>query len=431
MRAARSTWRLPRQMAGYAVFNLRLSQSLSRALMASMRTRHQADDLAADLAVQKAPRRGGQSRQAAASSPPPATDLRQPVHALTLFVGALERRELDAESAAPGGPRARRHRRHGRHVQCAARHGRAWTPAWCAPRCAPSSSCRSLQRIAADEGALAQAKGLALRLNAQPLVVASDPVQVERILTNLAANAVRYTDRGGVLISARRRGEEAVIRVIDTGIGIAPERQAEVFREFVQLHNPERDRNQGLGLGLAIVRRLTDLLGAPLQMRSRPGHGTAFTLRLPLALALVAPAPAPALQPEEAVLGPGLLVLVIDDDAEIRAAMQSLLTGWGCEVVTAGGSADLLPQLVALEGVPNLVISDFRLRGEETGLTVIERVRTEYNEDIPAIVITGDTAPAHQRELAQSGHALLHKPVAPQALREAMARALPSAPAGA
>ena len=402
----------------HSIATWRFSTSLNRTLTDSMRRRYEVAELAADLQVQKDLAEEAslaKSRFLAAAS----HDLRQPVHALTLFVGALAQQPLGPEAQRLLG-----------HVRGAADTMGGMFNAlldmsrldagMVQPEARAFDLLPMLERIAADEGGLAQAKGLALRLNASPLAVMSDPVHVERILRNLAANAVRYTEKGGVLITARKRGAAVVVRVIDSGIGIPAERQDEVFQEFVQLHNPERDRNKGLGLGLAIVRRLAGLLGAQLVLRSRPGRGSVFTLNLPLAHSVVVAQAQPAASPYVVAIGAGDLVLVVDDDAEIRAGMQSLLAGWGCEVVGAAGSDDLMPQLLALTRVPRLVISDYRLRGEETGITVIERVQSEYNDEIPAILITGDTAPVRLREAQSSGYTLLHKPVGPQALREAM-----------
>jgi CheY-like chemotaxis protein len=242
-------------------------------------------------------------------------------------------------------------------------------------------------------------------------------------------NAVRYTDHGGVLIALRRRGAALQFQVWDTGIGIPPERHADVFNEFVQLHNPERDRSQGLGLGLAIVRRMAELLGAVVALRSVPGRGSVFTVTLPDAgpgeplPAAAAPA-APA-----AVTAPGLWVLVVDDDADIRSATQVLLQGWGCEVMAAAAVDALMPQLATRARVPDLIISDYRLGGDDDGLAAIARLQGEYNEDIPAILVTGDTAPERLLDAQRSGLALLHKPVTPEALRAVMAQVLaPHAP---
>ncbi len=402
----------------HGITSARFVAALNGTLIDSVRRRYEVAELAADLKLQKERAEEAslaKSRFLAAAS----HDLRQPVHALTLFVGALAQQPLGTEAQRLLG-----------HVRGAADTMGGMFNAlldmsrldagMVQPEARAFDLLPMLERIAADEGGLAQAKGLYFRLNASPLAVMSDPVHVERILRNLAANAVRYTETGGVLITARRRGSMVVVRVIDTGIGIPAERQEEVFQEFVQLHNPERDRNKGLGLGLAIVRRLAGLLGASLTLRSRPGHGSVFTVALPPARSGVVSQSAPVSMAQTVDIAAGDLVLVVDDDAEIRAGMQSLLAGWGCAVVGAAGSDDLMPQLLTLTSVPRLIISDYRLRGEDTGIAVIERVQSEYNEEIPAILITGDTAPERLREAQASGYTLLHKPVGPQALREKM-----------
>jgi signal transduction histidine kinase len=409
--------------ATYIVTSAQFVKRLHATLVESLRRRYQVETLAADLRAQKElaeQASQAKSRFLAAAS----HDLRQPVHALSLFVGALGQRPLDVESRRLVG-----------HVQGAvdsmgtmfnALLDVSQLDAGMVPVNPRVLALRPLlQRIADDEGALAQRKGLRLRLNAPELAVRCDPVLLERVLRNLVSNAVRYTDRGGVLLSARVRGGAVRVRVMDTGIGIAPQRQAEVFQEFVQLHNPERDRAKGLGLGLAIVRRLVDLLEVPLVLKSVPGRGSCFTLHLPLApLAAVEPEAAAQPAAPPAAAAPGDLVLVVDDDAEIRSAMADLLAGWGLRVIAAAGLAELQPQLMALTAPPRLAICDYRLRGDETGLAVAEELQTLFNDELPIILITGDTAADRLRDARASGHVLLHKPVSPQALQMAMAVAL-------
>jgi len=414
--------------AVYLVTNAYFAKRLNALLLDSLRRRYQVETLAAELHAQKElaeQASQAKSRFLAAAS----HDLRQPVHALSLFVGALGQRPLDAESRLLVG-----------QVQGAvdamgtmfnALLDVSQLDAGMVPvRQQALALLPLLQRIATDEGALADRKGLRLRLKAAALVVRSDGVLLERVLRNLVANAVNYTDRGGVLISARQRGGEVVVRIIDTGIGIAPDRQGEVFHELVQLHNPERDRNKGLGLGLAIVRRLVDLLGVPLALRSVPGRGTVFTLRLaaagPAELASLKVAPSASAAAARPTAGE--LALVVDDDADIRAGMTQLLTGWGLRVISAEGLADLLPQLMGLQAPPCLLICDYRLRGGEDGLSVASALQDLFNDDLPVILVTGDTSPERLRQASASGHVLLHKPVSPLALQAAMAQAL-AAPA--
>jgi signal transduction histidine kinase len=412
----------------FFVANWIFTTRLNGTLIASIRARHEVARLAADLKVEKDRAEDAnlaKSRFLAAAS----HDLRQPVHALTLFVDAL--------AAQPPGPEADRMLARisatvgGMGEMFDALLDVSKLDAGVVTVDAREFDLRAMiENLCAQEGPAAAARGLGLSVNARPVVVRTDPMLLERILRNLVANALRYTDHGGILVAVRRRGNEAVVRVVDTGIGIAPERHAEVFEEFVQLHNPERDRNKGLGLGLAIVRRLTRLLGVSLTLRSRPGHGTAFTLRLPAVAGTSSPVgsaePAAGVIPDPAS---GDLLLVIDDDADVRAGMRTLLTGWGYRVIDAAGIADMLPQLRRVQQLPCLILSDYRLRGSETGAQAIDRLRFEYNEDIPAILITGDTAPQRLLEAQASGHLLLHKPVPPKVLREQMFAAIAGAAA--
>ena len=407
------------------------ARQLQATLIASFRNRHTASLLAADLQAQKDVAVAlGQSRSrflAAASH-----DLRQPVHALSLFVSALQQQ--------PPADEARRLLGHVRNtvdgmgamfnalLDISRLDAEMVRPAYSAVALAPL-----MARIATDEGAIASAKGLALRCVVQgpaDLAVYTDAQLLERVLRNLVSNAVRYTTTGGVLLLADLRAGRLRLRVADSGIGIPRARRAEVFQEFVQLHNPERDRDQGLGLGLAIVQRLCGLLAVPLQLRSRPGRGTVFTLHLPLAGALALPLPAegqglaaglPTGLPE---LAPGDLVLVIDDAADIRVAMAALLRGWGCQVLTAASLDSLLPQLMALTAPPRLILCDLRLHGPDDGLAVIEQLRSDFNDELPAILVTGDTGPDRLRDAAASGLGLLHKPVSEAALRLAIGQAL-------
>ena len=216
----------------------------------------------------------------------------------------------------------------------------------------------------------------------------------------------------------RQRGAELSIQVWDTGPGIPPEQQERVFQEYYQLGNPERDRAKGLGLGLAIVRRLTQLLGCPLALCSRPGRGSRFAVSLPLADAFAVEEPS-AKDEELGALATGLVV-VIDDEAAIREAMATLRAGWGHEVSTAGSGDDAIELLATCTVSPDLIISDYRLRNGETGAEVIERLRSEYNATIPAMLITGDTAPDRLAEAQASGLLLLHKPVSNGRLRAAI-----------
>jgi CheY-like chemotaxis protein len=242
-------------------------------------------------------------------------------------------------------------------------------------------------------------------------------VLLERVVRNIVANAVAYTDRGRVVVGCRR-GAALSVQIWDTGRGIAPAEQEEVFKEFYQAGNPERDRTKGVGLGLAIVRRLTALLDHPLTLRSQLARGTVFTLQVPLSpSATEADGSKPEVAAVTDVRGSGL-ILVIDDESAIQAAMKSLLSDWGYQCIVAGSFEEMVQRIASCPDRPQLIISDYRLRGEEDGIGVIERLRSEYNdEEIPGMLITGDTAPDRLREAQESGLLLLHKPVPNSRLR--------------
>ncbi len=264
----------------------------------------------------------------------------------------------------------------------------------------------------------AEAKGLSLRFHARPLVLASDPVLLGRVLRNLIANALRYTEQGGLLVSARKNHGRTCIQVWDTGVGIAPEHLSRVFQEFFQVSNPQRDRTQGLGLGLAIVERLVRLLGHELSAQSLPGRGSVFSLAIPIA------GHAELSREIEKAPLPGHLegqVLVLDDDPEALDSLATLLSVWGLTVISA---KSLDEALVQIDGSPDILLTDYRLAGE-TGLEAWERTKQHFNwKGLPAIVITGDTGQETLKAIADSGAHLLHKPVAPAKLRALLGRVL-------
>jgi signal transduction histidine kinase/ActR/RegA family two-component response regulator len=275
-----------------------------------------------------------------------------------------------------------------------------------------------LNRICRDHEDEAKAKGVALILKRCEVTVDSDPVLLERIIRNLISNAVRYTDSGRIVVGCRRRGPMVSIQVWDTGRGIPLDQQEKVFQEYYQLGNAERDRSKGLGLGLAIVRRMTDLLDYKLTLRSQPGHGSCFEITIPLSRRANEPIETQSAASSGA-LARGLIV-VIDDESAIQRAMSSLLTGWGHDVVTGGSGDEAMQRLSSRPDRPDLVICDYRLREGENGIGVIQRMRSEYNQDIPAMLITGDTAPDRLAEARESGLILLHKPVPNSKLRAAI-----------
>jgi signal transduction histidine kinase/ActR/RegA family two-component response regulator len=257
----------------------------------------------------------------------------------------------------------------------------------------------------------ADTKNIVYRSRDTRVSVRSDPVLLELILRNLVSNAIRYTQRGGVLIACRQRSDSAVIEVWDTGIGIPLEHQQDVFMEFHQLGNPERDRNKGLGLGLAIAHRLSQTLDHPLSLSSIMARGSVFKLTLPLAPETP---PSSRVHAQLNIDTNALRILVIDDDEIVREGMLTLIKSWGfeCDAVESIDAA-----LMSAESHrPDMIISDYRLREQRTGREAIASLRTVLGEHLPALIITGDTAPERLREAEQSGLPLLHKPVSPDQL---------------
>ena len=269
-----------------------------------------------------------------------------------------------------------------------------------------------LNKIEREFARQADAKGLAYRSRETVLAADSDPALIELILRNLVSNAIRYTDHGGLLVACRQNKGHVLLEVWDTGIGIESVQQREVFREFHQLGNPERDRRKGLGLGLSIVEGLARTLGHPLMLNSKPGRGSMFRLTLPLATGVCVDN-AVVLTPHKDQLR-DVRVLVVDDDEAVRIGTLHLLRDWGCVAEAAQSIEEAL--VLAGQHAPDVVISDYRLRDQRTGLEAIAALRTVLGQGLPALLITGDTAPDRLREALSSNIPLLHKPVSPDQL---------------
>ncbi len=249
-------------------------------------------------------------------------------------------------------------------------------------------------------------KGLCLRMRDTALTPFADPGLVELILRNLLLNAIRYTERGGVLLACRQRAGQAVIEVWDTGIGIPAQSHEVIFQAFQQLDNPQRDRRNGLGLGLAIVQGLARAMDVSVALVSRPGRGTVFRLSLPLGLMPLRvhaslPSQVPALQ--------GLRVLLVDDDEGVRLAMQDLMTVWGVQCEVASSTESALQCLSHFR--PDVVLADYRLHSPHNGVQAVAAIRAHLGVSVPAALVTGDTAADRVQEAQTQGLAVLHKPV--------------------
>jgi len=279
---------------------------------------------------------------------------------------------------------------------------------------------RLLRKIEVTFGQAARDKGLSLRVMGSDAWARSDALLLERILLNLVSNSVRYTLRGGIIVGCRRRGEQLRIEVWDSGPGIPEDQRQNIFGEFFQPPAPERDRYGGLGLGLAIVDRLRRLLNHEIELTSSVGRGTRFTILVPMAAegvtsveTIVSPHPA-------AFAVEGKTILVIDDASIVLEGPSGLLGRWGYSVVTATSDDAALAELAERPQRPDLIISDYHLPNGRTGIEAIEQINAALGASIPAILISGDTAPERLRDAKDGGYILLHKPVDPMRLRAVM-----------
>ncbi|WP_192499161.1 ATP-binding response regulator [Skermanella pratensis] len=274
-----------------------------------------------------------------------------------------------------------------------------------------------LTRLAHEMEPQAQAAGLRFRVHPCRASVRSDPVLLQRMISNLLSNALRYTPSGGILLGCRRRGDAVRIEVWDTGIGIPEHRLGEVFEDFIQLGNPERDRTRGLGLGLAVVARMAKLLDHPVEVRSVPGRGSMFAVTVPLAEPRAAAASHAAAMPGKRSLEGGTAV-VVDDDPIVLESLGLVVESWGMSAVRVASLDELPAALARVSRPPDLILADYRLQGDRSGSDAVEMVRSHYGTTVPALLLTGDTHPDRLREAAAHGYRLLHKPIHPGVLRE-------------
>jgi len=280
-----------------------------------------------------------------------------------------------------------------------------------------------LRRIETTFAATARENGLRLRVVSSRAWVRSDFILLERILLNLVSNAVRYTERGGVVVGCRHRSGRLRIDVCDSGIGIPEDQRRNIFGEFYQLDGGAKDRRGGLGLGLAIVDRLCGLLDHRIELTSSVGSGSRFSVLVPSSPARTAQAsldvPRPLVDSER-----GKLVMVIEDNELVRIGMRGLLKSWGCLVVTAESEDAAMAKLAEHGRRPDLIISDYHLANGKIGFELIDRLRRACGAQIPAFLISGDTAPERLREASASGYYLLHKPILPITLRSVVSQLL-------
>ena len=284
-----------------------------------------------------------------------------------------------------------------------------------------------LKNLEYEYSRLANQEGLRFELslpkNFSKMQVKVDAHLLERLLRNLITNAVRYTPKGGIRVAVRSRDNSVDIRVVDTGIGIAPEMRAKIFDEFIQVRNPlSKDKNVGMGLGLSIAKRLTGILGTQIRLHSHQGLGSVFAFNLPAKRAFGSIAKASGATQVNSGLESieGSLLVVIDDDPKICEASKTMLELHGADVIVAESGDSAIQAMIFSSRLPDLILSDYRLIGE-TGLECVKKIRDEFNHDIPAVIVTGDTAPQELNLLKQAGMEILYKPVAAETLLAAIA----------
>ncbi len=276
-----------------------------------------------------------------------------------------------------------------------------------------------LIRLYGEYVANAENRGLELRFVPHDLHALADPTLIERALRNLIENALRYTPSGGVLIGLRRRGKSVRIDVIDTGIGVPDEKRDEIFDEFTQLNNPGRDLGQGLGLGLAIVSRLVALMNGRIEVRSRLGRGSRFSLTLP---AVEPDEPGDAKQEHPG--DPRGQVLIVEDNAILRHVLENIVREWGCGTLSAASGEEALALASGNDWRFDAVVSDYRLGAGLNGVEAAREIARRSGRAFPTLILTGDTGKERIAEIAASGFELLHKPVNADELRRKLARLL-------
>lgn len=271
-----------------------------------------------------------------------------------------------------------------------------------------------------------EAKQIQFRLRFCNAFVYSDPTSLTRIIRNLLKNALRYTPQGSVLFAARYRAQYIEFQIWDTGVGIPKDKQSEIFDDFVQLHNYERHQNQGLGLGLSIVKRLATLLEHPLKLRSELNKGSVFSIQVP-----IAEAPMDNMTESIATAAPCLsntteskTILLIEDQDEVLDATVVLLEGWGYTVISAHDLDEIMVKINTNFIYPDVIISDYRLSPPMTGIDVIQHLHAFYEDNIPAVIITGDTSPEILTIFKMANIPVLHKPIQIARLRTFLQRTI-------
>ena len=263
---------------------------------------------------------------------------------------------------------------------------------------------------------LAKDKGLNFRVVPSSLYVRSDPALLERILGNFMSNAIRYTNKGSVLIGCRKRGDKVVIEVWDTGCGISDDQMSLIYEDFYQIENKERDRGKGLGLGLALAKRLSESLEHKIVSKSTFGSGSCFSVLVNIGEKTVDE------NQDESFMNimnlSGANILLVEDDMDVLKATKQLLESWGCKVKTARNKDEVM-NLIKENPYdnPDIILADNRLPGDASGIDITYLIQEKLQASIPCVIMTGDVERNHVQSIIDQGFPVLLKPIQPAKFR--------------
>lgn len=427
------SWAMALIVILYLAVVLKVGAEFGRSFTVALQQRHENLGLIGKLSEQKSLAEKAQQQAETASNEKSrflaaaSHDLRQPLQALVLFSDALTGQASDHET-----------RRLARQIEKSV-HALSdmfdelldlsrLEAGMLQPRFQHFALSLLLDRLYVNFAPLAQAKGLGFDVStgesssAVGIVIYSDPFLLERILHNLLTNAIRYTDVGKVVLRCSQDAEGITFEVKDTGVGIPRENIPHIFEEYYQADNFNRDRRKGLGLGLAIVRRIERLLGTRIVVRSELGRGSTFSFPMPPGDAAQVSQPF-SLNTASHDLD-GAVVALVEDDPDIRHMAEEMMGQWGCQVVSGEMPDEVIEGMAGRKLRPGLLVCDYRLPRGVTATHAISQMRAQWGESIPALVVTGDTAPEVLLEIQDSGAMLLHKPVTPMRLRAMMHMAI-------
>lgn len=294
------------------------------------------------------------------------------------------------------------------------------------PEFGPVAIAALFEALQQEFSPIAAKRNLALTIMPSSVAVQSDPLMLRRILQNLLANALRYTQRGSVLMGCRASGGDICIEVHDTGPGILETQREAIFVEF-QRGEASAGDTAGIGLGLSIVRRFADVLGHDIRLTSRPGKGSVFSVTVPRSAEPVAiPAREQASVDHRYGGMEGAKILLIENDLSSAEGLASLLEKWGCDVAVTISRTEALERIRALDGIPDAIIADLHLDNGETGIEAVDVIRSAIETNVPAIIVTADYSAKAASDVAAFGHELLKKPIKPAEMRSLLSFLLAS-----